>query len=36
MMTGVQILDEAVCISLGANAFWKDMNSSAILLAIGK
>ena len=35
-MTRVQILDEAVCISLQANALGKGINPSVFLQAIGK
>ena len=35
-MGRVQILDEAICISLNTNAFMKDMNQSLLTTALGK
>ena len=36
LVTRVQIVDEAVCISLCTNTLKKGMNSSALLSAVGK
>ena len=35
-MTGVQILDEAVCISNGTNTLGKGMNPTILPLAMGR
>ena len=35
-VTQVTIMDKSVCISLHANALWKDMNQSVLLPAMGK
>ena len=36
LVAQVQILDEAICVSLLANALGKDINPSVLLLAIAK